>query len=180
MGRQFVRYLLFALTIAAIVLLLRLANWIPGIMQQESMRPYSNIDLVRTKLQIREVYVPSYLPRQFRWPPSEILAQGTPFIAIIMEFRDERTGEPILMTSQTEKGRLPAWDKKIVIQKFEERVHYSLKGRDAVLTVGLCGDGEPCSGISWEEGPYRIDVLMKSGPFDLLRIADSMIHEKAQ
>ena len=84
------------------------------------------------------------------------------------------------MTSQTAKGRRPVWDKKIEIQRIEEQVPYSLKGRKAELTVGQCRNGEPCSGISWDEGEYRIDVLMKSGPFDLIGIADSMIYEKVQ
>ncbi len=180
MGKQFIRYLLFAATIAAIILLLRLFNWIPWVMQQDIMRPYGNIDLVRTKLKIQEVYVPSYFPKNLRWPPSEILAQRTPFTAIIMEFRDEKTGDTTLMTSQTAKGRRPVWDKKIEIQRIEEQVPYSLKGRKAELTVGQCRNGEPCSGISWDEGEYRIDVLMKSGPFDLIGIADSMIYEKVQ
>lgn len=180
MGRKFVQYLLFAGTIAAIVLFLQIMNWIPGIMQQDSMRAYSNIDLIKTKLQIKEVYVPSYFPKQFRWPPSEILAQRAPYEAVIMEFRDERTGETILMTSQTAKGRRPAWEKKIVIQKIKEQVPYQFKGRDAQLTVGQCSSGDSCSGISWDEGNYQIDVLMKSGPFDLIRIAESMIHQTVQ
>jgi len=177
-GKKFLRYLLFALTIAAIILLLKITNWIPGVVQQESMRPYKNIDLVRTKLQIQEILVPSYFPKHFRWPPSEILAQRAPYTAIIMEFRDEETGETILMTSQTAKGRRPVWDKKIVIEKIKEQVPYTLKGRDALLTVGLCRSGESCCEISWEEEKYRIDVLMKSNPFDLIRIAESMIHRK--
>jgi len=176
-GKQFIRYLLFAAAVAAIILLLRLFNWIPWVMQQDTLRPYSHIDLVRNKLHIQEIYVPAYFPKHLRWPPSEILAQKTPFTAIIMEFRDEETGDTILMTSQTAKGRRPVWDKKIEIQRVQEQVTYSLKGRKAVLTVGQCGNGEPCSGISWDEGKYRIDVLMKSGPFDLIGIAESMIHE---
>lgn len=176
MKKQFIRYLLFAATVAAVILMLRLVNWIPWIIQKDTIRPYSNIDLVRTTLQIHRVFVPSYFPENLRWPPSRILAQRAPFTAVILEFRDEQTGDTVLMTSQTAGGRPPVWDKKIEVQRVEEQVTYSLKGRKAVLTVGQCADGEPCSGVSWDEGKYRIDVLMKSGPFDLIGIAESMIH----
>ena len=55
------------------------------------MRRYGDFEEMRTTLGIRQVFVPSYFPEDFRWPPTGILAQGKPYPAVIMEF--ERSGE---------------------------------------------------------------------------------------
>jgi len=92
-----------------------------------------------------------------------------------MEFRNMETGETDLIISHAaSKDFTP--DKKIVISQIKERVNYSLNGRPSILEVGVCKNDVPCSRISWEEGSTGIRVEMKSAPFELIKIAESMIH----
>ena len=59
-------------------------------------------------------------------------------------------------------------------ERVAESVRYQLRGRDALLEVGVCEENIMCSRISWNEKGYRISVAMKSAPVDLIRIAESM------
>jgi len=61
------------------------------------------------------------------------------------------------------------------ISRVRERATYPLKGRSAILEVGFCGNGEPCSRISWREKNVRITVLARLTPFELLKVAESML-----
>jgi len=174
MKKKLLGLLYFALTLAILVAALKVTNWLPTAFQEGLMKKYSTVDEVRTKLHLKDVYVPSYFPQSYGWPPSTILAQSKPFVAIVMEFRNVQTADVALVISQTaEKSFTP--DKKILFVHIKEKVDYSLKGRPAVLEVGKCKDDVPCSRISWDEGAYRMTVEMKSAPFDLLKIADSML-----
>jgi hypothetical protein len=66
-------------------------------------------------------------------------------------------------------------EEKIKIIDVIESVSYPVKGRNALLRVGVCQRNEPCSGITWKEGQYTIHVLAKSTPFELIKIAESML-----
>lgn len=165
----------FIATVIIMVAVLMIINWLPMAIQKETMRRYSSIDKVRSGLNIKEIYVPSYFPQNLRWPPSEILAQTKPFTAVIMEFRHAERGDVVLIISQSaSKDFTP--DKKIKITRIKERVGYSLKDRNALLEAGVCKDDNPCTRISWKEGKYNMNVIMKSPPFDLIKVAESMIH----
>jgi hypothetical protein len=168
-------FLYFAVTIAILIGLLKVTNWLPTVFQEGIIKKYSSIEEVKSRLQLRDVYIPSYFPQKFKWPPSRILAQSKPFIAVVMEFRNMETGETDLIISHAaSKDFTP--DKKIVISQIKERVNYSLNGRPSILEVGVCKNDVPCSRISWEEGSTGIRVEMKSAPFELIKIAESMIH----
>ncbi len=173
MKKRLTGFLYFAVTVAILVALLKVAGWLPTALQEGLMRQYDSVEEVRAKLHIKDVYVPSYFPQSFKWPPSRILAQSRPFVAIVMEFRDVRTADTALVISQSaDKDFVP--DKRISLTRVREKVDYPLKGRASSLEVGTCRNGSPCSRISWREGIYRISVEMESAPFDLLKIADSM------
>jgi hypothetical protein len=91
-----------------------------------------------------------------------------------MEFEKMTSKDTMLLISQsTSEVFLP--EEKIRLLKVEENVTYSLKGREALLRVGVCQRNEPCSGISWKEGEYKIRVFAISTPFELIRIAESML-----
>jgi hypothetical protein len=180
MGKAFSNYLFFAVIIVLIVSALKFMNWIPMMIQTETMRRYDNIHEIRTKLNIKEIHVPSYYPQQLSWPPSEILAQNKPFPAIVMKFRHGETGESILFVAQTRGDLNLLSDNEIIIVNVKEKADYSLKGRNAELMVGLCREGNACSQITWQEGEYSILVAMKSGPFDLIRIAESMLRDNIE
>jgi hypothetical protein len=168
-------FLYFAVTIVILVALLRVADWLPTALQEGLMRKYDSIEEVKERLHVKNIYVPSYFPQSFRWPPSRILAQSQPFMAIVMEFKDMRTGDIALVISQSADRRF-APEKKISITRIKEKVAYPLKGRAAVLEVGTCRNDTPCSRISWREGTYRMIIETETTPFELLKIADSMIH----
>lgn len=164
----------FALAVGVLVALLAVVNWVPTAFQKNSFRRYRSIDEVRAALNIRDIYVPSYFPEHIVWPPSEILAQGTPFPAVVLEFKDANSGKVVLVLSQSQGGTFPA-GRAIDLASVQETVPFVMKGRKAVLVVGECVKNEPCSRITWNEGPYTVSALMKAAPFELTRITDSML-----
>ena len=175
MRRIIIGFLYFVVTIAVLIGGLKLINWVPSVVQEGFVGQYKSIEEVQSKLKIREVYIPSYFPQSFKWPPDTIWAQTKPFTAIVMEFRHQEKGDIGLIISQVATGArfIPA--SKIRIAEVRERVAYSLKGRKAILEVGIGKNETPCSSISWTEGGYRITAVMKSSPFELLKIAESMV-----
>jgi hypothetical protein len=174
MNKKLTGFLMFVLMIGLLVATLKVMNWLPLAMQKETIRQYASVEEVRAALGMKEIYVPSYFPQQITWPPATILAQGRPFSAIVMEFTRADKRNIALVISQSEGGALNV-ENPIKITNITEKVRYAIKGRDADLTVGTCGNDEPCSGISWNEGKYTMTVLMKSAPFELTKIAESMI-----
>ena len=174
MREKILRFFSFSAGVAILVLGLKFFNWLPLMVQVDSMRGYKDLEEVRGALQIRTIFVPSYFPQHLNWPPSRILAQRKPFPAVIMEFEKMTSKDTMLLISQsTSEDFLP--EEKIRLLKVEENVTYSLKGREALLRVGVCQWNEPCSVISWKEGEYKIHVFAISTPFELIRIAESML-----
>jgi len=167
-------FLSFAIAIGVLVVLLAVMNWVPMAFQKDTFRRYGSIDEVRTALNIRDIYVPSYFPQHIVWPPSVVLAQGKPFPAVVMEFKDAGSGEIVLVLSQSRGGPFPA-SSAIDLASIKETVPFMMKGRSAVLVVGECAKNEPCSRITWKEGSYTVTALMKAAPFELTRITESML-----
>ena len=169
--------LAFAAGLAILVVALMTLNWFPLIAQKDLMRRYGDFEEMRTALGIRQVFVPSYFPEDFRWPPTGILAQGKPYPAVIMEF--ERSGEGkarevgMMIYQAAEDGFSPGGT--LVVSRIRERATYSLRGRPAILEVGTGVKGEPCSRISWREKDVRITVLARLTPFELMKVAESML-----
>ncbi len=162
------------ITIVAVLVSLKTLNWLPSILQQDTIRRYSSVEEVRAKTKIREVYVPAYFPQSIMWPPSEILAQTKPYPAVLMVFNAANTRDAALVIAQATSD---AFSKNALIQ-FEQiarTVPYDLKGRKALLDVGTCKKDGPCSRISWTENDFTITLTMKSPPFDLIRMAESMV-----
>jgi hypothetical protein len=173
--RKIIRsFLSFGAAVGLLVAGLRLLNGVPLLVQEDLLRTYGDLDEVRSALRIAPILVPSYFPQDLSWPPAAILAQGRPFSAVVMEFERSGGRETALVIVQADADRAVAGG-KIRIGRIRESAGYSLKGRDAVLDVGACRDGGPCSRISWREGRYRIDVTARSAPFELIEIAESMV-----
>jgi hypothetical protein len=166
--------LIFFITITIVIVVLSVLNWVPTAIQKDSLRRYDSIAEIESTLQIKEIYVPSYFPQSLTWPPSEIIAQKKPFTAIIMAFEQVESGEVALVISQAAEKDYIA-EKKIKLSHITEKVSYPLKGRTALLEVGTCQDGRPCSQISWDEGDYTIQVGMTAAPFEMVKIAESML-----
>jgi hypothetical protein len=169
--------LAFAAGLAILVIGLKVLNWFPLIAEKDLMRRYGDFEEMRTAVGIRQVFVPSYFPEDFRWPPTGILAQGKPYPAVVMEF--ERSGEGktrevgMMIYQATEDGFSPGGP--LEISRIRERATYPLKGRSATLEVGSGAKGEPCSRISWREKDVRISVLARLTPFELMKVAESML-----
>ena len=169
--------LAFATGLAILVIALKALNWIPLIAQKDLMRRYGDFEEMRMSLGIREVFVPSYFPEDFRWPPSGILAQGKPYPAVIMEFErsgEGKTREVGMMIYQAARDDFSPGG-PLIISRIREQATYPLKGRSAILEVGSGVKGEPCSRISWREKDVRITVLALLTPFELMKVAESML-----
>ncbi len=174
MSRKFLNFFYFVLTVAMLIATLKIFNYIPIMLQKDTMRRYHSIEDVKSNLNIREILIPSYFPQDFIWPPSKILAQKKPFASVVMEFRHARSGNIALIISQADSKDFKA-DEKIKIVQIKEKISYPLKGRTVELEVGMCKDEEPCSRIAWDEGKRRITITTKTSSPELLKIAESMI-----
>ncbi len=168
------RLVSFGIGVAILVGATVAVNRVPVTVQGDLLREYDSIDAASTGLPSLPIYAPSYFPQDLRWPPSRVLAQGRPFPAVLMEFEGRTSGRPVLVIAQSAGGAFPPGD-KLRLARVKEKTAYRLKGRDARLEVGACGDGATCSRIEWTEGAYRIDVTGRSAPLDLIRVAESMI-----
>ena len=172
-GKRF-GLLAFLAGVAILVAVLKVANWLPTAMQRDVLRRYGSIEDVRSSVNLGDIYVPSYYPQELGWPPSAIFAQGRPFPALVMEFVRAGGREAALVVSQSASSR-PLLDGRIRMDRVQESVRYSLKGRDAVLSVGVSSRGEQVSRIVWTEGKYRIDLAAKAPPVELIKVAESML-----
>lgn len=175
MNNKFRSSLYLVMTIAIVVLALKFLNYLPMAIQSDTIRRYQSIEDVREKLKIRDIYVPTYFPQGLVWPPAEILAQKSPFAALILEFKSEERDDPVLIISQSASEHFRP-DKKIKLQRIKDRIEYPSRGREMTLESGVCADGEPCSRVSWNEEGYTITVTARSAPPELVKIAESMIH----
>lgn len=175
MRKKVLGFLSFAAAVVIIVAVLKVTNWLPTLLQEGMMKTYGSIEEVKSKLKVPDIYVPSYIPQNVKWPPSRILAQSRPYFALLMEFSVGETSDVSLVISQVSGGG-PIPEEKLRLTQVKERATSPLKGRTAVLEVGTCRNDLPCSRISWDEGKYRLTLTMKGPPFDLIKIADSMIH----
>lgn len=176
MKRKAFGTLAFAAGLALLILALKAFNGLPLIAQQDLMRRYGDFEEMRTTLGIGQVFVPSYFPEDFRWPPTGILAQGKPYPAVIMEFERSggKAGEVGMMIYQAARDDF-APGGPLGITRIRERATYPLRGRSAILEVGSGEKGDPCSRISWREKDVRITVLARLTPFELMKVAESML-----
>jgi len=167
--------LVFAGVILAVVVTLKVLNWMPSVFQEGLLQQYASVEEARAALHMKEIHVPTYFPVRLLWPPSRILAQTKPFDAVVMEFSDREKGDVALVTVQSASERFRP-DRRIEMVRTRERVPYLLKGREALLEIGSCRNEEPCCALSWREGAYRMTLVMRSLPVDLIRVAESMVH----
>lgn len=166
--------LLFAFALVLIAASLKMMNWLPTVIQEGYMKKYPDLESMQSKLKIPDIYLPSYFPQGIKWPPSAIWAQTRPFTAVVMEFRNEKGDVDLIISQSSERaGFIP--DDQVKIEQVTEKLNYSLKGRRALLEAGFGRHDERSSRISWTEGKYRITLAMKSPPFELIKISESML-----
>ena len=173
MLKKSMKYLYFAVVVVIVIAGLKFLSWVPGVFQRDTIRKYSSISSVSDRLGLKEIYTPSYFPQSIKWPPSEIIAQKKPFVAVLMGFENKDNGEKILVIHQSSSDKFIP-EEGIGFYDIKERAELDLHGKMAKMEAGSCRDGDACSSISWHEGEYNIKVLMKSRPLELLKIAESM------
>jgi hypothetical protein len=173
--RQALHILLFVVTLAVMVGLLKVLNWAPGALEPGLMTRYPSIEAAVSRLGIRKIYVPAYFPESLAWPPAEILAQSKPYQAVVMEFVRARDRQAVLVMSQAANPHFEP-DVAIRFHTISETVPLDLGGRKARLEAGMCEDRSACSRIQWDEGKIRIVLTMKAPSVELIRIAQSMLH----
>lgn len=174
MKRNLIGTLLFLFGVAFVVIFLSITNWLPQVLQEGSMKRYGTIEEMREKLKIRDLHVPAYIPQNLSWPPTEIMAQTRPYVAVVLEFRNERQGETVVVITQSVSADFPP-SEEIRIRPVKERLSYKLREKDALLETGECQGTGICSRVEWREGPYHMRVSMRSTPAEVIRIAESMI-----
>jgi hypothetical protein len=171
------RGLLLMLVIAGLaVAFLAAANWLPSLMQTGFARQYDSIEEAKRSLGLDTVLVPGYFPEGITWPPSFILAQKKPYKAVVMEFKEAKAMDAALIVIQSSWQGSDAQLQRIRMSEVKEETQYRLKGKKVLLQVGTCENRMPCSRMTWrEDNGFHYTVLLTSSPFELIRIAESMI-----
>jgi hypothetical protein len=172
-NRNITGFLSFTLTVAGLILFLKVMNLLPLTAQKGALREYDSIEQVRSALSLQPIFVPSYFPQEISWPPAKILAQESPFPALIMSFSNAEKNKIVLVLTQASGNMLQPGD-QFEIVNVREQVPFLMHGKNATLTVGECRDREPCSRITWSEDKFQMTVQMRSAPFELVRIAESI------
>jgi hypothetical protein len=166
---------MLALVILAIMFLAAV-NWLPSLREDGFARQYTSIEEVRRSLKLNDIVVPAYFPEGIRWPPSFILAQKKPYQAVVMEFKEAKTKETALIVIQSSLRGSDGQLQRIRLSNVKEETQYRLKGRYVLLQVGTCDNGMQCSKMTWQDSGLFYTVILTSSPFELIRIAESMIH----
>jgi len=173
--KQALYFLSFIAVVVAVVGMLKILDWVPGVLEPGLMKKYPSVEAAQSSLGIRTIVVPTYFPQALGWPPAEVLAQSEPFPAVIMTFNRAGSGDPLLVISEAASPHFEP-DVTIRFARIDETVPLDLSGRQATLEAGLCPDHAACSRIRWDEHGMRITLTMKAPSPDLLRIARSMLH----
>jgi len=159
--------------IAALVAFLLVLNWLPGAIDKGGMRPYPGVDDIRKEAAFGSVIVPSYFPEGIKWPPSLVLGQSRPFMAVVMEFDGDGNQRALVISESLSADFEPGHAARFL--ELRQSVEMDLQGRPAHIETGLCRDGASCSSISWKEGDLHIRLFMRAPTLTLIRLAESML-----
>ena len=172
--KQFHMVFSFLVTIVAVLLVLKLLNWLPSALQKEDIRKYSSVDDVRAALKIPRIYIPAYFPEYIKWPPSEIFAQRKPFPLVMMHFthRDSKSFALSFFQADSKANFEPKYKSEVLYVRKESPVN--IRGRTGKLVIAVCSGRERCNRISWEEENYRITLIADDSPEQLIRMAESI------
>jgi len=169
----------FVLLITLLVVILELINWMPSVIEKESLRKYKTIELVGKELHIEKIYMPAYLPEDLnlRWPPAEIYAQKKPFVMISMHFQRRDSEDIGLIVHQVDAKANYQPESKIKFSRIKKESKVLIKDREGKLVAATCENDSPCNQVSWKEGDFLLTVIGKNSQRDLIRIARSMISD---
>ena len=176
MGKTLRGLLLMLLLAGMAAALLAAADRLPSLMQKGFVRKYGSIEEAKQSLGLDNVLIPAYFPEGITWPPSLILAQKRPYSAAVMEFKKVGAEETALIVIQSSSAGSDRQLQRIALSQLKEETRYRLKGEMVLLQVGTCDNGMSCSRMTWQDNGLHHTVLLLSTPFELIRIAESMIH----
>jgi len=164
------------LATAAVVAFLVTANRLPFLVQEDFPQQFASLDEAKRTIGLDNVLIPAYFPEGISWPPSFIFAQKRPYKVLVMEFKDTLSGTPKLIIIQSSTAGSITQYQRIRLAVVKQETEYGLKGNNALLQIGTCENTLPCSQITWQDGAERCTVLLMSSPFEVIKIAESMIH----
>jgi len=160
--------------LAGVIALLAVLNWLPSLSQKDYARRFQNMDEAKKAAGLATALIPAYFPEGISWPPSFIVAQRRPYQALVAEYSDAASERTSLVVIQASSSEVSKQLQRIRFRDISQRTEYLLKGRSAILSVGTCED-TVCSELNWREGDAYYCVLYKSSPFELIKVAESMI-----
>ncbi|HMK60385.1 MAG TPA: hypothetical protein VK452_04470 [Dissulfurispiraceae bacterium] len=166
-------FTMLAVIICVVVLLVAL-NWLPSLIQKDYARQFQNVEEAKKAAGMATILMPAYFPEGIEWPPSFIVAQKKPYQALMTEFVKTSSGATFLVIVQASSPEASKQFLRIRLHDIREETGYVLRGRPATLRVGIC-DGTLCSEIQWTERSDYYDVVYKASPFELIKVAESMI-----
>ena len=172
--KQLQRGFSFVVTVAVVLLLLKLLNWLPSVLEDEGLKKYGSVDDVRAALKISKVYIPAYFPEYIQWPPAEIFAQRRPFPLVMMHFthRDSKSFALSLFQVDARAAFELPYKSDVLYVRKESQVN--VKNKVGTLVIAVCSGRERCNRLSWEEGMYRITLIADDTPEQLIKMAESM------
>jgi hypothetical protein len=161
-------------TVVVVLLILKLLNWLPSVLQAEGVKKYRSVEDAKAALKIPHIYLPAYFPEYIAWPPAEIFAQRRPFPMIMMHFsrRDSMGFVLSFFQADSKAGYEPEYKSHILYVK--KRSTVDIKGRPGLLEIAVCSGRERCNRLSWIEKGYQITLIADDSPEQLLRMAESM------
>jgi len=176
--RMLKKVIIFLLVLVALVIALRILNWFGATTAIEGIRRFNSLEEAHHQLRLRTLYLPSYFPDYLEWPPFEILGQTTPYKLVLLHIRNQESKEVVLAIRQVESAEVkpPATRLEPFHAGREEAVQ--LHEHTALLEEGRCADNAPCTRISWSEQSHHLNVILKDGREEILRIASSMEVER--
>lgn len=166
----------FTIMAGGVIALLATVNWLPSLTQKDFARQYGSVEDAKRSLGLDNVHVPAYFPEGISWPPSLVLAQKKPYKAVVMEFKDTESMKTKLIVIQSSMQGSDVQLQRITLSELKKETQYHLKGKIALLQVGTCDNKMTCSRMTWQDHSLHYTVLFMSSPFELIKIAESMIH----
>jgi hypothetical protein len=171
------KLLLFGVTVLLVTGLLTVLNWLPSLLQKQTMKRFSSLDTAEKELRMSHLFLPTYIPEDLRlvWPPSEIYAQEMPFRAFIMHLRYKDSSELGLVMQQTDANAPYRIEPHIKIKLRTSGSQISVKDRKAVLFPAICDDNIPCNEVTWNESGTIVTIICKCSAQDIVKIAASTL-----
>ena len=105
--RNMFSFVLFLMTSAVVLLSIKLMNWLPLTLQNETLRRYASIEAAQAALPGLQIHVPAYFPQTISWPPEHVFAQTRPFPWVLMRFNYRNSSQEALLITQSRSDPFP-------------------------------------------------------------------------